>query len=75
MLNPMSQQSPLAPAILKFIAQVSLADVDYVERLKRHYRIFKQKLASEEFLWRKSRRRKKRLKRSQGFQIKNSVDN
>jgi hypothetical protein len=75
MLNPMSQQSPLAPAILKFIAQVILADQDYVERLKRHYRIFKQNLASEKFLWRKSRRRKKRLKRSQGFQIKKSEDN
>ena len=67
-LNPMSQQSPLAPAILKFIAQVILADLDYVERLKRHYRIFKQNLDPGVFLSRKSRRRKKRLKRSQGFQ-------
>jgi hypothetical protein len=75
MLNPMSQQSPLAPVILKFIAEVILADFDYVERLKRHYRIFKQNLAPEEILWRKSRRRKKRLKQSKGFQIKKSEDN
>ncbi len=67
-LNGMSEQSLLAPAILKFIDQVILADPDYVERLKRHYKIFKQILAPEEFLLRKSGRKTKRRKGRKGFQ-------
>ena len=69
-LNQMSEQSPLARGILKFIDQVILADKDYVERLKRHYKIFKQNLAPGEFFLRKSGRRSKRVKGSKGFQTK-----
>lgn len=39
-LNTASRQSELAPALLRAVEQV-LQDSEYVERLKRHYRIFK----------------------------------
>jgi hypothetical protein len=40
-LNTASHQSELAPALLRAIEQV-LQDPAYVERLKRHYRLFKE---------------------------------
>jgi len=43
-LNLGSPQSDLAPAILKIVREVVLADPAYVERLKRHYRIFRGKI-------------------------------
>ena len=39
-LNLTSSQSKLAPALLKQI-KVVLQDKDYIERLKRHYHLFK----------------------------------
>ncbi|MEJ2263034.1 MAG: hypothetical protein P8X95_06285 [Anaerolineales bacterium] len=39
-LNPGSPQSEIAPALLAVVGQV-LKDEKYVDRLKRHYRLFK----------------------------------
>lgn len=43
-LNRLSPQSPLAPAILETVRDVILQDQAYVERLKRHYRLFRDHL-------------------------------
>ena len=40
-LNKLSPQSSLAPAILETVRDVILQDEAYVERLKRHYRLFR----------------------------------
>lgn len=40
-LDPLNRQSPWAPAILELFLNVVLADKDYVQRLHRHYRMFK----------------------------------
>lgn len=41
-LNRLSPQSPLAPALLEMVEGVVLRDPDYIERLKRHYRLFRE---------------------------------
>lgn len=46
-LNLASPQSKLAPAILKQIKFV-LQDKNYIERLKRHYKLFKDEIEREE---------------------------
>lgn len=43
-LNLASPQSDLAPAILEMIENVVLRDELYVERLKAHYRMFREKI-------------------------------
>lgn len=43
-LNRMSRQSKWAPAILEVVRETALSDALYVERLKRHYRLFKAHL-------------------------------
>lgn len=48
MLNRMSQQSPLAPALVEIVTEVALTDEEYVARLARHYRLFKKSLKKEE---------------------------
>ena len=45
-LNTMSPQSELASVLLKHVRSV-LQDKQYVERIKRHYRMFKDKVANE----------------------------
>jgi len=45
-LNSASPQSPLAPALLKHTAYI-LQDQHYVERLKRHYKMYKTAIDSE----------------------------
>lgn len=40
-LNPTSSQSPIAPALLETIRQI-LRDTAYVERIKRHYQMYKE---------------------------------
>jgi hypothetical protein len=42
-LNPASPQSELAPALVQLVRYV-LQDEEYVVRLKRHYRLFKEKV-------------------------------
>ena len=37
-----SIQSPLAPALLKLFATTLLKDTEYVERIKRHYRMYRK---------------------------------
>ncbi len=46
-LNIGSPQSPLAPALLKLAKEVLLQDDAYVERIKRHYRMFREKLGGK----------------------------
>jgi len=41
-LNPLSPQSSLAPAILELAKDVLLKDPAYVERVKRHYALFRE---------------------------------
>ncbi len=43
-LNVGSPQSRLAPAILGMIQHVALQDETYVERIKRHYKMFRAKI-------------------------------
>ena len=43
-LNRLSPQSELAPAILEAVGNLVLRDQLYVERLKRHYRMFRDKI-------------------------------
>jgi hypothetical protein len=47
-LNPTSPQSELAPAILKLVAHL-LTDPAYEARIKRHYRMFKEKVDPKHF--------------------------
>jgi preprotein translocase subunit SecA len=46
-LNLTSPQSKLAPALLKQIKYI-LQDKNYIERLKRHYKLFKDEIKKEE---------------------------
>jgi len=46
-LNTASPQSELAPALLKEVESV-LEDEEYVERIERHYRLFKEALERDE---------------------------
>ena len=48
-LNLGSQQSDLAPALLKLVSDRLLKDPAYIERLKRHYRMFKERVDPEHF--------------------------
>lgn len=50
-LNLGSPQSPLAPAILRLTEEVLLQDPAYVERIKRHYALFRQKIAGGKQRW------------------------
>ena len=43
-LNPMSPQSIHAPAILEIFTDLLLPDMDYMARIKRHYRLFRNTL-------------------------------
>lgn len=42
-LEPMQRQSDLAPALFDLVQDLVLSDPAYVERIKRHYRMFKDK--------------------------------
>ncbi|MBN1492419.1 MAG: SEC-C domain-containing protein [Phycisphaerae bacterium] len=46
-LNLGSPQSDLAPAILDLVTKVALTDTAFIERVKRHYRMFRDKVDSE----------------------------
>jgi hypothetical protein len=48
-LNPGSNQSELAPALLKKVREVLLTDPAYIARLKRHYQMFKEKMDPNHF--------------------------
>jgi len=48
-LNPGSRQSELALALLEKVRDVLLTDPEYIARLKRHYRMFKEKVDPKHF--------------------------
>lgn len=48
-LNELSPQSELAPALLTLVRDTILKDTAYVERLKRHYQLFKEKVDPKHF--------------------------
>lgn len=64
-LNLASPQSARAPAILDLIENVVLRDPEYVERIKRHYRMFRETIDDKARARRrrKEREKKKRKKR------------
>ena len=43
-LAPMNRQSDLAPALLELAENVLLSSPEYVERIKRHYTLFRGKI-------------------------------
>ena len=45
-LNPMSPETALAPHLLALFKQVLLKDADYIERVKRHYKMFRDEIES-----------------------------
>jgi hypothetical protein len=47
-LNLLSPQSELAPALLQKVENVILHDPLYIERLKRHYRLFRETVERED---------------------------
>ncbi len=57
--NSMSPQSVLAPAIMENVELV-LEDGAYIERLKRHYAMFRQEIDQEESPHKRKLKRKKR---------------
>jgi len=48
-LNDSSPQTNYAPAFLQLVKDVILSDPAYIERLKRHYQIFKEKVDPKHF--------------------------
>lgn len=58
-LNLASPQSKHAPALLNLFREVLLKDSAYIERVKRHYTMFRQEIDSQT---KKRVRRKKRIK-------------
>ena len=48
-LNPLSYQSKLAPALLELMQELVLKDPIYVARLARHYRMFKERTDPKHF--------------------------
>lgn len=63
-LNVMSPQSELAPALLRVFKEVLLPDTAYVERIKRHYAMFRETVdkKSKRKVRKKIRRKIKRKK-------------
>ena len=63
-LNLASQQSNIAPALLDLFRKVLLKDTAYVERIKRHYIMFRQKIDNKDrpAVLGKKRRKQKRKK-------------
>lgn len=43
-LNPMSPETALAPHLLELFKQVLMKDADYLDRVKRHYSMFRKKI-------------------------------
>ena len=51
-------QGKLAPALLDFVRDIILADPDYVERIKRHYKMFRERIENpvKTEWWRKKKK-------------------
>jgi hypothetical protein len=69
-LNPMSQQSVLAPALLAMVRDTLLKDPVYVERLKRHYRMFKERVDPQHFPPSTADRTEAKRRKRHGSQIR-----
>lgn len=48
-LNPGSEQAWFAPGLLEVVRDTLLTDPAYIERMKRHYRMFKEKVDPKHF--------------------------
>jgi len=57
-LNELSPQSKYAPAILDLVRDILLQDVNFVERIKRHYRMFRDAIDSPQRSLRRKRKRR-----------------
>jgi len=58
-LNLASPQSNLAPAVLELVKESLLQDKLYVERIKKHYRMFRDKIDRRQLFPHRRRKRKK----------------
>jgi hypothetical protein len=63
-LEPFGQQTKLAPYLLELFKSVALEDPTYIDRLGRHYRMFKQVIEDRHRL--QSRSKRKSSKKSGG---------
>jgi hypothetical protein len=63
-LNLGSPQSRQAPAILELIETVVLRDRDYIERVKRHYALFREKIDGKHTSTKRAIRRRKKKPRA-----------
>ncbi|HBL53448.1 MAG TPA: hypothetical protein DDZ34_05320 [Syntrophaceae bacterium] len=61
-LNVGSPQSSLAPALLNFVRETLLRDEAYVDRIKRHYHLFRAKIESKGKSGRTHGKRKRKKK-------------
>ena len=63
-LNLASHQSAAAPAFLNMVRDVLLRDAAYMERVKRHYQMFREKIdgagSRKRRFWTKNRKRRKK---------------
>jgi hypothetical protein len=59
-LEPFGEQTKLAPHLLRLFKEFALEDDDYVNRLRRHYRMFKQVVEAKHRSRSKSKRKSRR---------------
>jgi len=59
-LNMCSPQSSLAPAILEIVNDIILQDNAYIERIKRHYAMFRDKIDRKLRVKRRGRKKKRK---------------
>ncbi len=62
-LNLCSPQTKLAPAILELFKNVLLPDEAYIERVKRHYEMFREKIDSKRKFKSHDRKRRRKVNR------------
>ena len=58
-LNLWSEQSELATVILEMVKKTALQDSAYIERIKIHYQMFREKVERKKSLWWKIRKKKR----------------
>jgi hypothetical protein len=63
-LNLASPQSKQAPAILELIETIVLRDRAYIERVKRHYALFRERVEGKRLSAKKTIRRRKKKPRA-----------
>ncbi len=60
-LNMASPQSNLAPAIMKLLKDAVLSDTEYINRIKRHYRMFRDKVDGKSCLMQGKIKKKRKV--------------